>query len=121
MSGILKDAKAHRHFVSRREAARIGREPQAVQIRLQRTRWGSCSSAGTVSLNAGLLFLDAAVVRYLLVHELCHLISMSHSRRFWRAVERHEPDYRALDRRLADAWMAVPAWVYAPPTAELVP
>lgn len=94
------------------EARRLDMAPKAVQIRLQRTRWGSCSSSATVSLNAALLFLDPPVVRYLLVHELCHLRSLDHSRRFWRTVERFEPHYRELDRALSGARSLVPAWVY---------
>ena len=65
-----------------------------------------------MSLNAALLFLDPSLVRYLFVHELCHLVSLSHSRRFWAAVARVEPNYRALDRRLSDAWADVPLWVH---------
>ena len=61
---------------------------------MQRTRWGSCSNSGTISLNAALLFLEPPLVRYLFIHELCHLIALNHSRRFWAAVARYEPDYR---------------------------
>jgi predicted metal-dependent hydrolase len=81
-------------------------------VRLQRTRWGSCSSAGGISLNAGLLFLAPELVRYLLIHELSHMLVLNHSRRFWRAVERHEPDWRELDRRLSEAWGVVPIWAH---------
>ena len=95
-----------------REAELVGRRPGRVQVRLQRTRWGSCSSSGTLSLNAALMFLEPAVVRYLLIHELCHLISLNHSRRFWAAVERYEPDYEALDRRLTKAWADIPLWAH---------
>jgi predicted metal-dependent hydrolase len=95
-----------------RESAVVGHRPANVQVRLQRTRWGSCSSTGTVSLNAALLFLEPELVRYLLVHELCHFISMNHSRRFWSAVGRFEPDYRALDRRLTAAWNEIPLWAH---------
>jgi predicted metal-dependent hydrolase len=81
-------------------------------VRMQRTRWGSCSSSGTVSLNAALLFLEPAVVRYLFVHELCHLIALNHSRKFWCAVARYEPNYEALDRRLTEAWHEIPLWAH---------
>jgi predicted metal-dependent hydrolase len=87
-------------------------EPTSVHVRLQRTRWGSCSSSRSVSLNAGLLFLAPELVRYLLIHELCHMIAMNHSRRFWCAVERFEPDCRDLDRRLAEAWGEIPIWAH---------
>lgn len=95
-----------------REAAVIGRRPRAVQIRLQKTRWGSCSNSGTVSLNAALLFVAPEVVRYLLVHELCHLFSLDHSRRFWQAVARYEPSFEALDERLTAAWNDIPLWAH---------
>ncbi len=94
------------------EAAVVGHRPSSVQIRLQRTRWGSCSTSGTVSLNAALLFVAPEVVRYLLIHELCHFISLNHSRKFWRAVARFEPDYEALDRRLTAAWDELPLWAH---------
>ncbi len=95
-----------------RESAIVGHRPTNVQVRLQRTRWGSCSNSGTVSLNAALLFLPPEIVRYLFVHELCHFISMNHSRRFWSAVARFEPDYELLDRRLTAAWNDIPLWAH---------
>jgi predicted metal-dependent hydrolase len=95
----------------RREAARLDLKPKRIAVRLQRTRWGSCSSQGNISLNASLLLLRPAVVRYLLVHELCHLRSLDHSRRYWSYVRQAEPDYAALDRELADAWTTLPWWV----------
>jgi len=94
-----------------REAAGLGLEPAAVQVRLQKTRWGSCSSSGRISLNAALLLVRPALVRYLFVHELCHLQVMNHGRRYWRLVGQHEPDYRALDRELSAAWAALPWWI----------
>ena len=88
-----------------------GHPYRALQIRGQRTRWGSYSSTGTVSLNYCLLFLDPELLRYLIVHELCHARQMNHSRRFWRLVESHEPDYSRLDRALAEGWKRVPPWL----------
>ena len=82
-----------------------------MQVRAQRTCWGSHSSSGTISINLCLLFLDAAVVRYLLIHELCHARHMNHSRSFWRLVQRHEPRYRRLDKALGESWREVPGWL----------
>ena len=82
-----------------------------VTIRCQRTRWGSCSSRGTVSLNCALLFLPDEVVRYLFVHELTHLTHMNHSLGFWRAVEAREPQFKRLDAELLAGWCTVPDWV----------
>jgi predicted metal-dependent hydrolase len=83
-----------------------------VSIRCQRTRWGSCSTRGTVSLNCSLVFLKMEVVRYLFVHELAHTRHMNHSAHFWRLVEKIEPDYRRLDRELLASWRTVPGWVF---------
>ena len=109
---LCDQARYHLTPWALREAALVGRRPSRVQVRLQRTRWGSCSSSGTLSLNAALLFLAPAVVRYLLIHELCHMISLNHSRRFWTAVVRYEPGYEALDRQLTEAWTDIPLWAH---------
>lgn len=113
---------ALRRWLTRR--ARVYLEPQALrlgalmqagyrrlQIRGQTSRWGSCSSNGTLSLNYKLLFLEPRLVRYLLVHELGHARVLSHSPRFWKLVARYEPRWRELDRELGEAWRDVPAWV----------
>jgi predicted metal-dependent hydrolase len=93
-------------------AQELGFSYQRILIRRQRTRWGSCSNRGTISLNCCLLFQRAAVVRYLLIHELVHTLHMNHSRRFWQRVARHCPDYQGLDRELLDGWRRVPSWVF---------
>jgi predicted metal-dependent hydrolase len=85
---------------------------ERVVIRCQRTRWGSCSTRGTVSLNCSLVFLQPEVVRYLFIHELAHTRHMNHSVGFWRLVETLEPDYRRLDRELLAGWRTVPLWVF---------
>ena len=84
-----------------------------VSIRRQRSRWGSCSARGTISLNCCLLFQRPEVVDYLIVHELTHVKHMNHSARFWQAVERHCPDWRALDRELVQGWRHVPSWIFS--------
>ena len=93
-------------------AREFGFEFERVVVRRQRTRWGSCSTRGTISLNCCLMFQRPQVVRYLLIHELVHTLHMNHSQRFWQRVERHCPDYSALDRELLDGWRRVPHWVF---------
>jgi predicted metal-dependent hydrolase len=107
---LLEQAALHLKPWLRREAVRLGLQPRRITVRLQRTRWGSCSSQGNLNLNASLLFLRPEVVRYLLVHELCHLRWLNHSRRYWALVRQAEPDYLALDAELADAWTYLPWW-----------
>jgi predicted metal-dependent hydrolase len=96
----------------RRTAAIGGFDFQRLQIRRQRTRWGSCSASGTISLNVCVLFQPVAVMRYLLIHELSHTRHMNHSRRFWALVESLEPDYGRLDRDLLRGWQRVPGWMF---------
>jgi len=96
-----------------RVAAEGGFRYSRAQIRRQRTRWGSCSATGTISMNVCLLFLRPQVVRYLLIHELCHTRHMNHSNRFWSLVESFEPDYRELDRELLRGWQTVPGWMFS--------
>ncbi|MET0986278.1 MAG: SprT family zinc-dependent metalloprotease [Steroidobacteraceae bacterium] len=94
-------------------AAETGFTYRRVQIRRQRTRWGSCSISGTISLNVCLVFLRPDIVRYLLIHELCHTRHMNHSARYWALVATHEPNFRQLDRELLRGWRHVPAWMFA--------
>ena len=95
-----------------RSRRRWASSPARLQVRCQRTRWGSCSRRGTISLNVCLLFQPPEVLRYLLVHELAHLRHMNHSARFWAEVARHEPDWKALDRELLQGWRRVPSWMF---------
>lgn len=103
-----------------REAARHRLRHGPVTIRWQRTRWGSCSrraAAGkpsaSLSLNAGLLFLPPHLVRYVILHELCHTTRMDHSPAFWGRLETIEPAARSLRDELRGAWRFVPTWVEA--------
>lgn len=90
--------------------AETGWSATRVTIRRQRTRWGSCSAARSLSLNETLVFLPPRLVRYILVHELAHTQRMDHSPAFWALVERHEAAWRECRRDLRDAWRHVPGW-----------
>lgn len=85
---------------------------RSASVRCQKTRWGSCSSRGNINLNRNLLFLPAYLVRYLFVHELCHIVHLNHSRDYWTLVSEKEPRYRELERELRHASRHVPLWAY---------
>ncbi len=71
-----------------------------VTVRAQKTRWGSCSARGTVSLNWRLIQAPVFVRDYLLIHELMHRREMNHSARYWKHVATACPDYRAAEQWL---------------------
>jgi hypothetical protein len=82
-----------------------------LHVRGQKTCWGSHSSTGTISLNYCLMFLEPRLLRYVMIHELCHARHMNHSAGFWRLVGSFERDYRRLDKALNAAWKSIPTWV----------
>ncbi|MDZ7816564.1 MAG: YgjP-like metallopeptidase domain-containing protein [Planctomycetota bacterium] len=83
-----------------------------VTVRTQKTKWGSFSSSGTISLNALLLLLPNDVVRYVLVHELCQTVHPNHSGEFWKVVQRHVAGAMELRSKLRRSEV-LPEWVYA--------
>ena len=82
-------------------------------IRFQRSRWGSCSAKGNISLNACLIFLPERLTRHILLHELCHTRQLNHSPEFWKQLFAVAPDALAHDKAMRHAWRHVPAWVFA--------
>lgn len=100
-------------------AGRHGLGFSEVAVRHQRTRWGSCSPRGAISLNLRLLFLEPALVDHILLHELCHTREMNHSKRFWALLQAHDPDCMAHRRRSREAWRGLPRWLHAEGGAEL--
>jgi predicted metal-dependent hydrolase len=81
-------------------AAHHGLEVTRVNIRGQRSRWGSCSRSGAIALNFRLVQMPPDVCDYVLIHELMHLKQQNHGPRFWRLVQAACPDYRAAERWL---------------------
>lgn len=68
---------------------------ETLELRNQRTRWGSCSTGGTISLNWRLIMAPPEIIDYLVVHELAHLTEHHHGREFWQLVGEYVPDYKA--------------------------
>jgi predicted metal-dependent hydrolase len=124
---LTRRARQHLGRWVEREAENHGLHHGSVSIRWQKSRWGSCSrrsrsqlshsSTGpTLSLNAGLLFLPPHLMRYVILHELCHTERMDHSPSFWKKLERIEPQARALRDELRSAWRYVPSWLEDAPS-----
>lgn len=74
--------------------------PRRLQARAQKTRWGSCSSSGTISLNVYLMLLPKELREYVYLHELCHLRHPHHQAEFWSDLAILCPDYQARQKTL---------------------
>ena len=66
----------------------------AIRISNNKSTWGSCSSKGMLSFNRRLIFAPLEILYYVIVHEMCHLVEMNHSARFWHLVSNLCPDYK---------------------------
>lgn len=111
--GDFLKRRAKKHFASRLASLAVEKglpAPARVRVGEQRSRWGSRSATGTISLNAALLFLPPGEAEYVLLHELCHGLYMDHSERYWQRLGEACPEARELDRRLAQGWRHVPRW-----------
>lgn len=106
--------KTREYLVPRLEqlSARTGMRYKRTFVKRPKTRWASCSRNQSISLNAKLMFLPPEYVDYVLIHELCHIVEMNHSKRFWALVEHHNPNFRKLDNHLREMWKTVPRWAY---------
>ncbi|MCR5153364.1 MAG: DUF45 domain-containing protein [Lachnospiraceae bacterium] len=78
-----------------------------ISVRIQETRWGSCSSKGNLNYNLLLMLTPTEVQDYVVVHELCHRKQMNHSVRFWKEVENILPDYKVRRKWLKDNGAAI--------------
>ncbi len=81
----------------------LGKRPSAVRYRDPRSQWGSCSSARVVTLSWRVMMAPPHAQRYLVAHEVAHLVEMNHSQRFWKVVASLDPNWRAGQKTLKAA------------------
>ena len=92
-------------------AQRMGLSYGRITLRCQKTRWGSCSAKKNLNFNILLMLTPAEVIDGVIVHELCHLVEMNHSPRFYKLVYAAYPEYDRFNRWLKDNGAAIMARV----------
>ena len=95
----------------------LGVRYRRIMLRDQRSRWGSCSTTGTLSFNWRLVLAPHDVLDYVVVHEVCHLVEHNHSKSFWSLVAKRRPQYLEPKQ-----WLDEHGWeilAYQPPARTI--
>lgn len=90
-----------------RLSTKVGVTVGQVSVRDQTSRWGSCSTAGTLSLNWRLVLLPPMLHDHVILHELSHRRHMDHSDRFWNQLAQWDPEWKKHDRELTKRWSVI--------------
>ncbi len=99
---LKKQARRELLKSCRKYAAAMGARFSRLSVRDQKSRWGSCSSNGTLSFSWRVILAPDFVLDYLAAHEVAHLLEMNHSPRFWRLVDAHCPHWKEAERWLKE-------------------
>ncbi|MBR6381990.1 MAG: M48 family metallopeptidase [Lachnospiraceae bacterium] len=97
---VKQQAKPYLTWHLESEAAKHGFAYASLRISHATGRWGSCSEDRRINLSWHLMLCPPECIRYVIIHELCHLLHMDHSRAFWYEVELRDPDFREHKRWL---------------------
>jgi predicted metal-dependent hydrolase len=109
----LTNMAKHYLQISLDEACKeTGFEYTKITVRGQKSKWASCSHKKAISLNIKLLLIDPELVRYIMVHELCHTKHLNHSKRYWHLVSNFISDYKKCNKELRESWKAFDPWVH---------
>jgi len=97
---LMKKAREYLPYRLEYYAKLYGYKYEKCRLSHANTRWGSCSSNKTISLNIGLMKLPEPLRDYVILHELAHLNHMDHSKAFWAEVALHDKNYKAHDKKI---------------------
>lgn len=78
----------------------VGLAPEEYRIKKTKSVWGSCSSNKKITINQNLMMYSRKAIEYVVLHEVCHLKYMNHSKNFWAMVEKYMPDYKEAEKEL---------------------
>lgn len=78
----------------------VGLAPEEYRLKKVKTVWGSCSSNKKITINQNLVMYSRKAIEYVVLHEVCHLKYMNHSKKFWAMVEKYMPDYKEAEKEL---------------------
>lgn len=101
---LKKILKTRVNYLVEEYAARMGVKPEKIIIRRQSTKWGSCSTNGSISLNLRLVCLPEETLRYVLYHEMSHLKIRKHDKLFWNMISQEYPNYVKKENELQQEW-----------------
>jgi len=107
---VRKKAKQYLHHHLNVLSEKFKLSYNKITIRDQQTRWGSCTKEKNISLNYKILFLPESLATHILIHELCHTIHLNHSVRFWKLVEKLDPDCQKNRAAIKDRMEFIPSW-----------
>lgn len=108
---IRKQAKLLLAVYFKNLAENMGMPYQDLSVRSQSTLWGSCSQDKSIRLNYKLIFLPEALMRHIMIHELCHTKHMNHSDRFWDLVAKFDNNWLEHKKLMRAADRYMPAWL----------
>ena len=93
---------AEREVESAMEKTRkmVGIAPEEYKIKKIKYAWGTCSSRKVITINQNLMMYSRKAIEYVVLHEICHLKYMNHSKKFWEMVESYMPDYKEAEKEL---------------------
>lgn len=80
----------------------VGIKPNKYRIKKLKTAWGTCTSNKNITINSSLMKYDRTVIQYVVLHEICHLKYMNHSKEFWNMVEQYMKNYKEIRRKLKE-------------------
>lgn len=78
----------------------VGMKPNKYRIKQLKTAWGTCTSNKNITINSELMKYDREVIQYVVLHEICHLKYMNHSKEFWNMVKNYMGNYKEVRKRL---------------------